>query len=151
MSRTLTILLASLLLLGAPLRAGGGDAPDLDTDGGCVNLTWLVTGEAKPVNARVQPLRPVWSVADGFGWGAWEPALRYAAFDLRHRADGPEANDVKNRYDAFVAGLNWYPNEVMRFSLNYVYGYFGEAGSGFSPNPTKHSTNAALTRLQLEF
>jgi phosphate-selective porin OprO/OprP len=133
------------------LRVGGGDAPDLDTDGGYVNVTWLVTGETKPFNWRVRPLRPVWSPTDGLGWGAWEPALRYEAFNLHHGADGPELNEVKNRYDAFVAGLNWYPNEVMRFSLNYVYGYFDEAGSGFSPNPKKHSNNAVLTRVQLEF
>ena len=39
----------------------------------------------------------------------------------------------------------------MRFSLNYVYGYFDEAGTGQSPNPSKHSNNAVLTRVQLEF
>lgn len=121
------------------IGAGGDDAPDLDTDGGYINLTWLVTGETKPFNSRVRPLRPVWSATDGLGWGAWEPAIRYEAFSLHHRADGPTASEVENRYDAFVAGLNWYPNESMRLSLNYVYSQFDEAGSGFSPNPKKLS------------
>ena len=57
---------------------------------------------------------------------------------MSHDPYSATANEVKNRYDAFVAGLNWYPNEVMRFSLNDVYGSFDEAGSGFSPNPKKH-------------
>ncbi len=133
------------------LGAGGGDAPDLDSDGGYLNLTWLVTGETKPFNSRVRPLRPLWSGTTGLGWGAFEPALRYEAFSLRHDADEPAASEVENRYQAFVAGLNWYPIEVMRLSLNYVYGYFDEAGNNFSPNPKKHSNNAVLTRVQLEF
>lgn len=133
------------------LAVGGGDAPDLVTDGGYMNLTWLVTGETKPFNSRVRPLRPLWNTTDGFGWGAWEPAVRYEAFNLSHDPDGPAASEVENRYQAFVAGLNWYPNEIMRFSLNYVYGYFDEAGTGFSPNNKKHSNNAVLTRVQMEF
>ena len=132
------------------IAADGGDAPNLDTDGGYVDVTWLVTGEDKPFNARVRPSRPVWS--DGkAGWGAWEAALRYEAFRLRHGADGPDAAPVENRYDAFVAGVNWYPIEVLRFSLNYVYGFYDDAGGGESPNPDRHSNNVVLSRVQLEF
>jgi len=32
-----------------------------------------------------------------------------------------------------------------------VYGLYDEAGSGTSPNPGKHSNNAVLTRVQMEF
>ncbi len=132
------------------IATDGSDAPDLDTDGGYVDFTWLVTGETKPFNSRVRPARPIWS--DGkVGWGAFETALRWEAFRLRHGADGPDSDPVENRYDAFVAGLNWYPNEVLRFSLNYVYGLYGDAGGGESPNPEKHSNNAVLSRVQLEF
>lgn len=133
------------------LAPDGGDAPDLDTDGGYVNLTYFLTGETKPFNARVRPTRPLWSPTNGIGWGAFEAALRYEGFRLSHDADSPTSSEVENRYQAFVAGLNWYPNEVMRFSLNYVYGYFDEAGNGDSPNPNKHSNNAVLSRVQLEF
>ena len=70
---------------------------------------------------------------------------------LSHDPDSATASEVENRHQAFVAGLNWHPNEVMRFSLNYVYGYFDESGAGLSPNPSKHSNNAVLTRVQLEF
>jgi phosphate-selective porin OprO/OprP len=133
------------------MRADGHDAPDLDTDGGYVNLTYLLTGETKPFNSRVRPKRPLWNTDNGLGWGAWEAALRYEGFKLAHDADSATTSEVENRYQAFVAGLNWYPNEVMRFSLNYVYGNFDEAGTGFSPNASKHSNNAVLTRIQLEF
>ncbi len=118
---------------------------------GYVNVTYLLTGETTPFNARVRPHRPLWSPASGIGWGTFEGALRYEGFRLRHDPDSPTASAVENRYQAFVAGLNWYPNEVMRFSLNYVYGYFDEAGPGSSPNPSKHSNNAVLSRLQVEF
>jgi phosphate-selective porin OprO and OprP len=133
------------------LDANDHDAPDLDTDGGYVNLTYLLTGETKPLNSRVRPTQPLWSSAGGLGWGAWEAALRYERFHLAHDADSATTSEVENRYQAFVAGLNWYPNEVMRLSLNYVYGNFDERGIGRSPNPNTHSNNAVLTRVQLEF
>ena len=41
--------------------------------------------------------------------------------------------------------------ELVRLSLNYLYGHFDEAGEDFSPNPDKHSNNAVLGRVQLEF
>jgi phosphate-selective porin OprO and OprP len=126
-----------------------GSLAELDTDGAYVGATWMLTGEDKPFNRRIHPRRPLWDLKKP-GWGAWEAALRYEYFKLRH---GPAASDpeVDNRYDAVVAGLNWYPNEFLRFSVNYLYGSFDRQGKGLSPNPDKRSNNAVLGRAQLEF
>jgi hypothetical protein len=41
--------------------------------------------------------------------------------------------------------------DSVKTSLDYVYGYFDESGTGLSPNAEKHSNNAVLSRVQLEF
>jgi phosphate-selective porin len=132
----------------------GGDLPRLYTDGAYADFTWLITGETKPYNARMRPARPLWDLKNP-GPGAWEAALRYEYYKLRHGtgvgADGKTDAELYNRYDAFVAGINWYPNEFLRFSVNYLYGNFAHRGTGKSPNPAQHSNNAVLCRAQLEF
>jgi phosphate-selective porin OprO/OprP len=128
----------------------GANLPDLDTDGAYVGGTWLLTGEAKPFNKRLYPTHPLLSLTDP-GWGAWEAALRYEYYKLRHGQGSPTDLPTYNRYDAIEAGMNWYPNEFLRFSLNYLYGDFAERGKGLSPNASKNSNNAVLGRAQLEF
>ena len=132
------------------LAKDGGNLPALDTEGAYVGGTWLLTSEAKPFNARVRAQHPLISLSD-VGWGAWEAALRYEYYKLSHGPDAADADSVTNRYDAVVAGANWYPNEFTRFSLNYIYGTFDQTGNGGAPNPNKHSNNSVLGRMQLEF
>lgn len=132
------------------LGADGADLPDFDTEGAYVGGTWLLTGEKKPANARNHPARALWD-SQSPGFGAWEVAARWEFFKLRHGADSPGESDLENRYDAALAGVNWYPNEFLRFSLNYVYGHFEDRGTGRAPNPEKHSNSAVLARGQLEF
>ncbi|MBI1818257.1 MAG: hypothetical protein HYR72_25020 [Deltaproteobacteria bacterium] len=132
----------------------GSNLPGLHTDGAYVGGTWLLTGETKPYNARLHPAHALWDT-NSPGWGAWEAALRYEYFKLRHGggilANGTANPALDNRYDALVAGVNWYPNEFLRFSVNYLYGSFENAGKNMSPNPAQHSNNAVLGRAQLEF
>lgn len=125
------------------------DLADLETEGAYTGATWMLTGEAKPDNARVRPDRPWISAVPALG--AWEAAIRWEFFDLSHDADLPGEAEVQNRYDAILAGLNWYPNELLRFSVNYLYGHFDERGASRSPDPDKHSNHAVLCRAQLEF
>ncbi len=132
------------------LGTNGADLPDLDSDGAYIGGTWLLTGETKPYNARIRPSRPLW-VGSNPGLGAWEAALRYEYFKLRHDPDAPTAAAVANRYDAFLAGINWYPIELVRFSLNYVYSTYEEQGANLSPNKEKRSNNAVLGRAQVDF
>ena len=136
------------------LGKNGGDLPKLYTDGAYVDGTWMITGEPKPYNARIRPKRPLWDLKNP-GPGAWEAALRYEYYKLRHGAgvgaDGKTDAEIDNRYDAFVAGINWYPNEFFRFSVNYLYGSFANRGANKSPNPAQHSNNLVLCRVQMEF
>jgi phosphate-selective porin OprO and OprP len=124
----------------------GADLPDVDTNGAYVGGTWLLTGETKPVNRRMHPSRPFLDL-DRPGWGAWELAARYEFFTLRHGPDSTMDTSVRNRYDGAIAGVNWYPNEFLRFSLDYLYSHF----ENLSPNPDKHSNSAVLSRVQFEF
>ena len=132
------------------LGAGGSDLSDLDTDGAYVGGTWLLTGETKVLNARVRPLRPLWSGPTP-GYGAWELALRYEFFELGHDPDPSSTALSHNRYDAGLAGINWYPNEFLRLSLNYVYSVYDHKGTNASPDPDEHSNNAVLGRAQVDF
>jgi phosphate-selective porin OprO and OprP len=124
----------------------GADLPDLDTNGTYVGGTWLLTGETKPRNRRMRPSHPFLDL-DHPGWGAWELAARYEFFTLRHGPDSTMDTSVRNRYDGAIAGVNWYPNEFLRFSLDYLYSHF----ENLSPNPDKHSNSAVLSRVQFEF
>jgi phosphate-selective porin OprO/OprP len=128
----------------------GADLPALDTDGAYVGGTWLLTGETKPFNARIRPAHPLWA-GDSPGWGAWEAALRYEYFKLRKGAgvfaNGTSDPELDDRFDALVTGVNWYPNDLLRFSLNYMY----STVEGVAPNTAKHSVNAVLGRAQMEF
>jgi phosphate-selective porin OprO/OprP len=129
----------------------GSNLAPLKTNGAYIGGTWLLTGEAKPFNKRIYPKRPfLWPIGDA-GWGAWEAALRYDYFDLQHTPDSASDLFPRNRYDALLAGVNWYPNEFTRLSVNYVYAHFLEAGEDLSPDPDRHSDNVVLGRAQIEF
>lgn len=85
-----------------------------------VQLTWLVTGEARAYSTRFgtfRAVRPERPVSRG-GPGAIELGLRYGGLDLRDtdvngdgRVDG-EAGSVLS------LGLNWYPTRRLKFALN---------------------------------
>ena len=97
-------------------------------DGWYAQASWVLTGEAKPY----RPERGAYgspSPSDEFsfdkpGWGAWELAARYSVLDLNFDAgaaglampvDGIRGGDQK----IWTLGLNWYPNNAIRFLLDY--------------------------------
>ena len=109
---------------------------DESWDGTYVELSWVLTGESRPYDARnadfdgVEPRRP-FDPSEG-GWGAWEAAVRHSWLDLDDT--GGELNDV-------TVGLNWYLNANARLMLNYVHG--DVSGSG--------ATNIVEARAQVAF
>jgi phosphate-selective porin OprO/OprP len=131
-----------------------------------VDGSWVITGEAKKYNVMtaafdspsvVHPFSP----KDG-GWGAWELALRYSDIDLNYHAgaagaaapaDGIRGGDQS----IFSAGINWYPNTLIRFMLDYQHVRIDR----LSPNATNFATtlgaqigqsyNALAVRSQLAF
>ncbi|MGN6517640.1 MAG: porin [Rhizomicrobium sp.] len=95
--------------------------PDLNFNGWYAQASWTLTGEgrgwSKANAAFTQP------ASDG-GWGAWELAARYSDLDLNDHAGsialatpfgGVRGGDQK----IWTAGVNWYPNGVLHFALDY--------------------------------
>jgi len=105
-----------------------------------VQGSWILTGESKgynPATGSFTPPKPAhpFSLDDG-GWGAWELAARYSALNLNsHANDGSNVitawtgattrtytyyNTVRGGDQRIATvGLNWYPNNTVRFALNY--------------------------------
>ena len=92
--------------------------------------SWVITGEPHRYNAPTGSFRapkvahPVTLGSNG-GWGAWEIAGRYSATDLNFNAGlagraTPAGGIRGGEQDIWTLGLNWYPNDAIRFSANYL-------------------------------
>lgn len=89
---------------------------------------WTITGERHPwssVNGGFNGVRPnsPFSLAKS-SWGAWELAARYSVLDLNDHDGGPGAPPPSGGIRGgdqkiTTVGLNWYPNNVVRFLLDY--------------------------------
>jgi phosphate-selective porin OprO/OprP len=120
-----------------------------------VQGTWILTGESRNYNPATGAFTPP-KVAhplklDGTGGsGAWELALRYDDTNLNDQINST-ANVItattagKSTYDfyntvrggdqrIFTAGVNWFPNDAIRFALNYELIQSSKLQSGSSQN-----------------
>ena len=111
---------------GMDQRTAG--APDLNFDGWYAQASWIITGESRPYNVAngsfSNPKPRVTFSLDGWGPGAWELAARYSDLNLNDRpgvlgsalpAGGIRGGDQR----IFTAEINWYPNSVLKFALQY--------------------------------
>jgi len=95
--------------------------PDLNFNGWYAQASWVVTGESRGysvANAAFTAPAP-----DG-KWGAWELAGRYSKVDLNDKTGTfglatPYGGIRGGAQKIWTAGINWYPNSVLRFSLDY--------------------------------
>jgi phosphate-selective porin OprO/OprP len=89
---------------------------------------WTLTGERHAWSSTnggfngIKPAKP-FSLGEGT-WGAWEIAARYSALDLNDRAGvagaaAPVGGIRGGEQKISTVGLNWYPNNVVRFLLDY--------------------------------
>ncbi len=121
------------------------DRQGLDTatfDGGYGEVAWTLTGESHKYNpataayGRISPAH-AFDPSQGY-WGAWEVAGRVSYLDLVSNFN--PAVPIKSQPSAvnggkqtsFTAGLNWYPNNYMRFELNYIHTDYDKDNSGSS-------------------
>jgi phosphate-selective porin OprO/OprP len=98
-------------------------------DGGYGQVAYSLTGESHKYNPqaasyfRIIPSHP-FSLKDG-GLGAWEIAGRVSYVDLNSDFAGGEALAAHpaaidgGRQTGYTLGLNWYPNDLVRFMLDY--------------------------------
>jgi phosphate-selective porin OprO and OprP len=101
---------------------------DPDFHGYYIDAAYIFTGERRRFNTASwafdgPPVNHPFSVKDGT-WGAFEVAARYSDVDLNYHAgalgSAPTADAVRGgEQKIWSGGLNWYPNSVVRFMLDY--------------------------------
>lgn len=105
-----------------------GAASDLDFSGWYVQGSWILTGETRRWSGAtggfgaVRPAKP-FDIKTG-DWGAWELAGRYSTLDLNDNEGragfATPANGVRGgEQDITTLGVNWFPNNVVRFQLEF--------------------------------
>jgi phosphate-selective porin OprO/OprP len=101
---------------------------DPSFDGWYAQASWVLTGESKPYKADKAayglPVPNDPFNLDKGGIGAWEFATRYSVLDLDDNAGfagiATPAGGVRGgRQRIWTAGINWYPNNAIRFLFNY--------------------------------
>ena len=127
------------------VRSDGFSSPNFR--GYYVSGTWVLTGERRAYNAQsgafdAIPVAHPFSLKGGT-LGAWELGVRYSDINLNYHsgaagaapaADGIRGGEEKNTSVA----LNWYPNSVVRFMVDYAHVDL----SRLSPNATLYQTSA---------
>jgi len=131
---------------------------DLDNDfnirGGYISISHCLTGEkfsyknGKP--GRIIPLKNF--EIGSSGWGALQLGARWeflnadkGLLDLGYI----DSNQYTNKSSGFTLGLNWYPNEMVRFMLNYTHVIFGDNIT--VKNERIDEENLILTRFEVVF
>jgi len=145
------------------------DRRDLQTasfDGGYAQFAYTLTGEShkyNPVNAAYNRIVPAHALEPSQGyWGAWELAARVSYIDLTSNftAGLPISSSSQpsaingGKQTSFVAGLNWYPNNYMRFELNYIHTDYDKANStssGILGTPVGATIDALGFRTQVNW
>jgi len=87
-------------------------------------LTYSLTGEQHPYDpatASFRNIRPAKPLGTPGGWGAWEVTARYSNIDLDFLPFSTAATGgiAGGKQDVWTLGLNWYPNNAIKFQLNY--------------------------------
>lgn len=107
---------------------GGVRTPGLEFSGGYAEASWVITGEPRRYSSNgaafggPHPKQP-FSLRTG-GYGAFEAVARYSHIDLNDRVTrGRSATSTGGVYggaqDVYAVGVNWYPNDQLRFMLDY--------------------------------
>lgn len=112
------------------LAAGEKYAPTLDFNGGYAELSYSIGGTRHYIPATgaysgVITDRPL--SFGGGGWGALEIAARYSGIDLNSHSPGygnplGATGGVEGGFQqTWSIGLNYYPNDNMRFMLDFLH------------------------------
>lgn len=130
--------MAEYIALEGETRAGASRR----FDGFYVDVTWALTGEARPYDAGdgvFGVAAPLAALGQG-GWGAWLLSARYDFVEL---SDGDDPQRGEQR--SYALGLDWIPVEHVRVKLNYA---FSEMDRTIGPDD---EAEIVTLRLQLNF
>lgn len=130
---------------------GAFDNERLEITAWNASISWLLTGERKPVEGRVTPFD---SFDPGAGdWGALEVALRVDRLriddDVFALGIAPRAGNA-NVVTGTTLGVNWYVTRHIRISPNLVWEVFDDPVS-FAGGRTDRHFLGGILRFQLEF
>lgn len=106
----------------------GAGLSDVSLQSWYLQASYVLTGESykyKSSSAAFGGIKPANPVGQG-GFGAWEIAARYGDSDLNDLGAGVNGGKEK----LTTVGLNWYPNNNIRFMLNYIHGDEGVSTGG---------------------
>lgn len=109
-------------------RPGLGSKPEIPVGGFHTTLSYFLTGEQIERRTTVQPLQPFQPLHGKWGVGAFEPFLRYSHLNLGANlfseglADGRLWSNDAGMIDL---GINWYPNQWVKFYLTWQHAMFG--------------------------
>ena len=140
--------------------------PSADFNGWYGQVAWTFTGETHAYNPqagsyfRINPSHPFY-LSKG-EWGAWEIAARLDDVDLNsHFTRAWRCRPIPAAVDGgtqrgVTVGLNWYPNDIIRFMLDYNHiDYDKENGTKVAgaPSASRSATefDAISLRSQVAF
>lgn len=109
-------------------------------------ISYLLTGE----NASFRSIKPKANFdPKKDSWGAFEIAARIGELNIDKKTFPTFANKATSvsKIEEKVLGLNWYLNQNIRLSLNYVHNDF----KGGTTTGNKDSEKAVLSRLEFKF
>jgi phosphate-selective porin OprO/OprP len=103
---------------------------------------WTLTGERRAwssANGGFNGIRPAKPFAlHGDGWGAFEVGARYSELDLNDHegaagSAAPLGGIRGGQQKITTVGLNWYPNSVVRFLVDYQWGKVDRLNTAGAP------------------
>ncbi|MCP4576495.1 MAG: hypothetical protein GY846_09460 [Deltaproteobacteria bacterium] len=112
----------------------GGMKRDFLIQGGYVSISHMLTGEKfvykKGRPGRIIPLHPFDPFnASSSGWGALQLGARFEYLKAEQEfltLGYADYNAYTDKTYGFTVGVNWYPNEMVRFMLNYYHMVFDD-------------------------
>jgi phosphate-selective porin OprO/OprP len=134
--------------------AGGATSARVPIGSWYIQGGYFLTGETTTFRNTVKPLCPF--TLNGGGIGAIELAGRFNYLNINDRiftdklVDTTGGNVWTNRVDLIDLGVNWYPNQWIKYSATWEHASFGSPVT-YRPGLTQNSNDMFMLRTQLWF
>lgn len=155
------MLMAEYVEIGVQQKNTIGKAsPDLGFNGEYVDFSWVITGESKAYNASrggfgsVKPAHPF--NLDNGDWGAFEFGARYSETNLNDKvtrgiAAATTGGVAGGQQNIISVGMNWYPNEHLKFMGDYYIVDVSKLGGATLQNQVGLRYQAVGFRAQIAY